>query len=90
MAGALARISSRHGTIEVVVEPDADLRRGVIAISHGFGRHPGQKADARRFGANVNRLFVLDEDVDRYSGMPRMGALPVSLDPVSEEEVSPL
>ena len=79
---ALVRIRSRHGTIEVVVAADADLRRGVVAISHGFGRHPAQPADARRYGANVNRLFVLDEDVDRYSGMPRMGALPVALEPL--------
>jgi anaerobic selenocysteine-containing dehydrogenase len=80
--GALARLSSRHGSIEVVVEADRDLRPGVVAIAHGFGRHPDEKADTRNFGANVNRLTALDDDFDRYSGIPRMGAIPVSLTPV--------
>jgi anaerobic selenocysteine-containing dehydrogenase len=77
--GDLAEVRSRHGRIEVVVEADPDLRRGVLAIAHGFGRAPNESADTRRHGANVNRLTRLDDDYDRFSGMPRMGAIPVSL-----------
>jgi anaerobic selenocysteine-containing dehydrogenase len=77
--GDLAEVRSRHGAIEVVVEADPDLRRGVLAIAHGFGRAPNESADTRLHGANVNRLTRLDEDYDRFSGMPRMGAIPVSL-----------
>jgi anaerobic selenocysteine-containing dehydrogenase len=83
--GALAQVRSRHGTIEIVVEADPDLRPGVLAIAHGFGRHPGEKSDPRSHGSNVNRLTALDDDFDRYSGIPRMGAIPVSLTPVREE-----
>jgi anaerobic selenocysteine-containing dehydrogenase len=82
-AGDLAELRSRHGSIEVVVEVDPDLRRGVLAIAHGFGRAPGQPADVRRHGSNVNRLTRLDDDYDRFSGMPRMGAIPVSLTPLA-------
>jgi len=78
-SGDLAEVRSRHGRIEVVVEADPDLRRGVLAIAHGFGRAPDQQADVRRHGSNVNRLTRLDDDYDRFSGMPRMGAIPVSL-----------
>jgi anaerobic selenocysteine-containing dehydrogenase len=77
--GDLAEVRSRHGVIEVVVDADPDLRRGVLAIAHGFGRAPNESADTRRHGANVNRLTRLDDDYDRFSGMPRMGAIPVSL-----------
>jgi anaerobic selenocysteine-containing dehydrogenase len=77
--GDLAEVRSRHGMIEVVVEADPDLRRGVLAIAHGFGRAPNESTDTRRHGANVNRLTRLDDDYDRFSGMPRMGAIPVSL-----------
>jgi anaerobic selenocysteine-containing dehydrogenase len=77
--GDLARLRSRHGEIEVVVEADPDLRPGVLAIAHGFGRAPGQPADARRHGGNVNRLTSLTDGYDRFSGMPKMGAIPVSL-----------
>jgi anaerobic selenocysteine-containing dehydrogenase len=80
--GDLAEVRSRHGMIEVVVEADHDLRRGVLAIAHGFGRAPGESADTRRHGANVNRLTRLDDDYDRFSGMPKMGAIPVSLTPI--------
>lgn len=80
--GDLACLRSRHGEIEVVVEADADLRPGVLGIAHGFGRAPGAKGDTRRDGSNVNRLTSLTDDIDRYSGMPRMGAIPVSLTPV--------
>jgi anaerobic selenocysteine-containing dehydrogenase len=81
--GDLAEVRSRHGVIEVIVEADPDLRRGVLAIAHGFGRAPGEAADTRVHGANVNRLTRLDDDYDRFSGMPRMGAIPVSLVPVA-------
>jgi anaerobic selenocysteine-containing dehydrogenase len=80
--GDIAELRSRHGAVEVVVDADADLRPGVLAIAHGFGLHPDEKPDPRRHGANVNRLTVLDEDFDRYSGLPRMGAIPVSLRPL--------
>jgi len=82
-SGDLAEIRSRHGMIEVVVEADSELRRGVLAIAHGFGRAPGQASDTRRYGANVNRLTRCDDDYDRFSGIPRMGAIPVSLTPVA-------
>jgi anaerobic selenocysteine-containing dehydrogenase len=81
-AGDLAEIRSRHGRIEVTVQPDPDLRTGVLAIAHGFGTQPGRPDDTRRFGANVNRLTRLDDDYDRFSGIPRMGAIPVSLTPI--------
>lgn len=83
--GDLAEIRSRHGMIEVVVEADPDLRRGVLGIAHGFGRAPGQAGDTRRFGSNVNKLTRLDDDYDKVSGMPRMGAIPVSLTPVAAD-----
>ena len=81
--GDLAEVRSRHGMIEAVVEADPDLRHGVLAIAHGFGRAPGLPGDTRRFGSNVNRLTKLDDDYDRISGMPRMGAIPVSLTPIA-------
>jgi anaerobic selenocysteine-containing dehydrogenase len=80
--GDLAQLRSRHGAIEVVVEADPGLRPGVLAIAHGFGLGPDEKPDPRRHGANVNRLIGLDEDYDRFSGMPRMGAIPVALTPL--------
>jgi anaerobic selenocysteine-containing dehydrogenase len=79
-SGDLVEIRSAYGRVVGVVESDRDLRRGVVSMSHGFGRNPGESEDPRVDGANTNRLFRTDIDYDPRTGMPRMGALPVSID----------
>jgi anaerobic selenocysteine-containing dehydrogenase len=80
--GDLAIVRSRHGEIEAVVEGDATLRRGVLAMTHGYGRNLGEAANPRVHGANVNRLTSLTEELEPYSGMPRLGAIPIAVEPV--------
>jgi anaerobic selenocysteine-containing dehydrogenase len=77
--GAAVEIRSRHGAISGFVEADPDVRPGVVSISHGFGARPDAAYDPRRDGANVNQLTRWEDDADPYHGMPRMGALPVSV-----------
>lgn len=79
-AGDLARLRSAHDEIGVVVEPDATLRRGVVALTHAFGGLPGEDDDPRVAGSNAGRLLRVDDDFDPVSGIPRMGALPVALE----------
>ena len=79
--GDLVTVTSRNGAIDVAVQGDATLRRGVLAITHGFGRSLADKGDPRIDGANVNRLISLTEELEPYSGMPRMGAIPVAVQP---------
>jgi len=81
-SGDLVTIRSRNGAITGVVEEDEDLRTGLVSLTHGFGRNPGDPTDPRRDGANVNLLTRMDDDYERYTGLPRMGALPVSVTPV--------
>jgi len=81
-AGDLVEISSEYATITGVAEADADLRPGVVSMSHGFGGVPGEAEDPRVDGANTNRLLRTDVEFDRYTGIPRMGALPVAVVPV--------
>ena len=54
----------------------------MVSLTHGFGKHPDEPGDPRKDGANVNRLIRIDDDFDPYTGIPRMGALPVSVSPV--------
>ena len=56
-----------------------NLRPGVLSMSHGYGRNPGETSDPRRDGVNVNRLLHWEDDYDPHHGMPRMGALPVAV-----------
>jgi len=78
-------ISSRHGAIVGFVEPDSDLRPGVVAMTHGFGAKHGVPYDPRRDGANVNQLLSWEDDYDLYHGMPRMGAVPIAVRAVTTD-----
>ncbi len=77
--GEEVSIRSRHGEIVGFAEGDADMREGVVAMTHGFGARPGSNYDPRRDGSNINLLLSWEDDADPYHGMPRMSAVPVSV-----------
>jgi anaerobic selenocysteine-containing dehydrogenase len=78
-SGDFVEIASRGGSLQAFVEADDDLRGGVISMTHGFGKPDDGGYDPRRDGANTNRLIRWDDEFDPYHGMPRMGAIPVSI-----------
>ena len=78
-SGDKVEIRSQHGAIIGFVEAENDLRPGVLSMTHGFGKNPGDDYDPKRDGANVNRLTSWTDDYDPYHGMPRMGAIPVAV-----------
>jgi anaerobic selenocysteine-containing dehydrogenase len=76
--GDLVEIASRSGSILGIVEPDETLREGIVSMVHSFGGLPGeQDKHVREWGTNTGRLLRVDEDVDRYTGQPRMNNVPV-------------
>ena len=77
--GDKVKIASRHGEMIGFVDIDKKLRRGVVSMCHGYGAAPGQKGAPSDVGSNVNQLTSWDDDYDPYTGIPRMGALPVSV-----------
>jgi len=79
-AGDPVRISSsRGGTVVAVVQPDPDLRRGVIALPHGWGGNPGGSTGP---GSAVNGLIHCDEGAEAITAMPRMSGIPVTMHPL--------
>jgi anaerobic selenocysteine-containing dehydrogenase len=72
-------IRSSRDTIPAVVEADDTLRRGVVAMNQGYGGQPDEDHRYREIGSSTNRLMAADEDFDRITGIPRMGAIPVAL-----------
>lgn len=54
--GERARCSSAHGSLEVVVEIDDALRRGMVTLPHGYGM---RYQDSEPIGPQVNRLTTL-------------------------------
>ena len=77
-SGDLVEIASKSGSILGIVEPDATLRTGIVSMVHSFGGLPGkQDKQVREWGTNTGRLLRVDEDMDRYTGQPRMSNVPV-------------
>jgi anaerobic selenocysteine-containing dehydrogenase len=81
-SGDVARLRSPHDAVLAVVEADDTLRRGVVAMTHAFGANPGEPEDPRAVGTPLGRLLRLDDAWDPISGIPRMGALPIAIEPV--------
>ena len=81
-AGGLVELASQHGRVRAVVEADDTLRPGMVSMSHAFGDLPRDDADVRLEGSNTSQLISVEDDFDRWSGIPRMSALPVSVRPL--------
>ncbi len=84
-SGDCGTIVSAHGSIPALVQEDATLRRGVIAMSHSFGDLPDSGVDFRRAGSNTSQLTSVEDDFDSYSGIPRMSAIPVRIEQAGSE-----
>ena len=78
-SGSTVELTSDHGSVVAIVEPDKTLRRGVLAMTHCFGGEPGLEDDVHRFGTNPTRLLSLEQDAQPISLMPLMTAVPVSV-----------
>jgi hypothetical protein len=51
-------------------------------MAHGFGGLPGDDHRFREVGSNTGRLLNTEVDFDRFTGMPRMGNVPVAVEPL--------
>jgi anaerobic selenocysteine-containing dehydrogenase len=81
--GAVVQISSDHGSILGVVTPEAELRRGVISMTHAFGDAPDRDDAFREIGSTTGRLISSDQGFDPYSGIPRMSSVEVRVEVVA-------
>ena len=79
--GGRARISSAHGSAEVVLQFSPAMMRGVVSLPHGWGHDlPGTRlaVAAERPGVNLNSLLG-DQARDPLSGNAVLSGVAVSL-----------
>ncbi|MFC3311102.1 molybdopterin oxidoreductase family protein, partial [Blastomonas aquatica] len=84
--GALVRVTSRVGSVELVAEVSDDVMRGVISIPHGFGHDkPGTQLSVagRRPGVSLNDLTD-PQAMDPISGNAVLNGTPVTLERVEQ------
>ena len=86
-AGDLLEITSQRGTVIGVAEPDPDLKRGVISMSHSWGGLSTTDEKVRDIGSPTNRLVDGADGTDRITGLPVMSAIPVSVRRTTDEEL---
>lgn len=82
--GGRARLSSRHGTVEVDVRVSDEMTPGAIAVPHGWGHAGGWRTANAAGGVNVNLLAGSGVDaLEPLAGMAFFNGIPVRLEPVS-------
>ena len=80
--GTSVRISNRWGTVEATARIDDTLRRGVVAMTHGFGNSAttGQPIAQRYPGVNVNALAPTGPgSFDPVGTMTQLTGIPVEV-----------
>jgi anaerobic selenocysteine-containing dehydrogenase len=79
-SGELVTIRSRHGDMLARMAPDESLRPGLVSVTHGFGAPMSLGPSGDDVGrGSVTRLLDMSER-DPISGIPRMSAVPVSVE----------
>jgi anaerobic selenocysteine-containing dehydrogenase len=79
--GDTVRLTSDRDSVRCVVDADPALRRGLVSMAHAFGGDPNAADDRYlELGSSTSRLMFDDRDFERYSGQPRMSAIPVRIE----------
>ncbi|MEW2355991.1 molybdopterin-dependent oxidoreductase [Spirillospora sp. NPDC029432] len=85
--GALCRISSEHGEIELPARVTDEMTPGTVAVPHGWGHKGGWKLANASGGANVNLLASPDpHGLEPLAGMAHLNAVPVAIAPAESRE----
>ena len=82
--GHHARVASRVGEVDAVVEVTEDIRPGVVSLPHGWGHGlPGTRLNvaAERAGVNSN-VLTDDRALDPLSGTSVLNGIPVTVVPI--------
>ena len=84
--GAWLAVQSKRGRIVVRAEADSSMRRGQLALPHGFGQaYPAADGTRLTNGPRVNLLTTGDHR-DPIAGTPYHKNVPVRLEKATEEE----
>jgi anaerobic selenocysteine-containing dehydrogenase len=84
--GATAKVRSRAGEVEVLVEVTDAIMPGVVSIPHGWGHDTdGAELSVAREHAGVNSNILADEElVEPLTGNAVLNGIPVELAPVRD------
>lgn len=77
--GAQVEVASEFGAIRTLARGEERLRRGVVSMTHMFGKLVGGGEPGAEGGANVGELCSLTQKVQTINFMPRFSGIPVNV-----------
>lgn len=78
--GDAVEVASKHGVVRARVSADPGLRRGVVSMTHAFGRLPRDKGHYDDGGVSTNWLTSLaDGSRETINAMPWMSGFPIAV-----------
>jgi anaerobic selenocysteine-containing dehydrogenase len=83
--GAIVRLRSRVGEVQVTAEVTADIMPGVVSLPHGWGHdRDGIRLSvaSRHAGVSLNDL-VDDQRIDALTGTAVLNGTPVEVEPTA-------
>ena len=82
--GERCRVVSAHGSIELAALLTDEVKRGTVAVPHGWGHNGGWRLANEAGGANVNLLASsAPEDLEPLAGMSFLNGIPVRVEAVA-------
>ena len=79
--GSVVEIRSAHDAIVARVSADLGMRRGAVALSHGWGALDAGSDPSGETGAFTGRLISLEDRHESINAMPWQSAIPVDIRP---------
>src|SRR5687768_17514733 len=81
--GEPCRITTPYGSIRIATTVTDEVKRGTIAVPHGWGHSGGGDLAVAAGGANVNLVASSGpDDLERLAGMAHLNGIPVRLEAV--------
>ena len=77
--GAIVRIASPRGAIRGIVKAERNIKQGTVSMAHAWGGVPDDDLDLSIHGSTTAMLIDNTSGYDKFSGIPVMSAIPVSV-----------
>ena len=87
--GSRCAIASAHGSIEIEATLTDEVKRGTVAVPHGWGHSGGWQVANAAGGANTNVLASSDPaDLERLAGMAHLNGIAIRVEPVASDDAA--
>ncbi len=83
--GDRIQLVGEHASIPAIVDIDYNLRPGTVSMTHCWGNVPELDERCAELGSNTGRLSSVENDYEKYTGMPRMSNIPVRIERLANE-----